>query len=211
MGLFGDPSADGLADTLKQLDRLLSAACDREERRAKLLAEGAGRGWEGVRGMLRPAVEELLQPVAAPEQPLMPRNRALLELAHTFALAAVELDALVLLLAAHVEPRYRTLFAVLADSAEQAWVTERVLLLVLGYTSARRRALRQSLAAGGRLRETGLVTFVEGPPLAATFDLAPEVRNAALALARPELFERAVVRWVEGEVRPKTGTLLVVH
>lgn len=212
MGLFGDPSADWLAETLKRLDLLLSAACDREERRAKLLTEGAGRGWEGVRGMLRPAVADLLQPSASSEPPLLSTRGPLADLAQTFSLAAVELDALVLLLAAHVEPRYRTLCAVLADSADQAWVTERVMLAVLGDSPARRQALQESLGPGGRLRETGLVTCSDGqPPLAATYDLAVEVRHAALSLARPEFLERCVVRWVDAEARPAPHTLVVVH
>jgi len=53
-------------------------------------------------------------------------------------LSSLERAVLLLLLAPHVEPRYRTLYGVLQDALSECWPTERLLLTVLGRTPERR-------------------------------------------------------------------------
>ncbi len=203
-----------LGTLFERLDRVITAACDREERRANLLANGGGRGWDGVRGMLEATLTTLLEPpdttttlhiVETPEGPLA-------RLANAFRLSPLELDVLLVLLAPHVEPRYRVLYGVLGDAAEQPWVTERVLLSLLGATRDARRVLLQTIAENGRLRESGLVNVTRGqPPLAATLDLATDVRHVLLELGAPTSVEGAALEWHAGEQSPMVGQLLVVH
>lgn len=211
-------AGEWINDLFGRLDRALLGACDREERRAGLLAEGSGRGWDGVRNLLRPSVGALLRqtgdsagagPHGIAVAPLPPPLR---RLQVAFSLAPVELDALVVLLAPHVEPRYRVLYGVLGDTTGEPWVTERVLLAVLGAAPADRHALVDSLAPSGRLRDTGLVTVATGqPPLAAAVDLAPEIRAALLGLTRPPAVEVIPLHWREGGAAPRPGQVFVVH
>src|SRR5690606_31574935 len=101
---------------------------------------------------------------------------------------------------------------VLGEATDQPWVTERVLLSLFGVTRQTRRALLQTLAEGGRLRESGLVTLTRGHgPLASTFDLAPDVRHVLLELEPPTSWEGVTLDWCAGEQSPPRGHLLVVH
>lgn len=179
-------------DAFAHLDRALLAACDHEERRAALLAAGGAAGWEGVRNLARPPVAELLHSEEKPPPIPLPGHDAppaLLRLAEAFALSSLELTVLLLVLAPHVEPRYRTLYGVLQDAMAEPWATERLLLTVLGRTPARRRELLETLAPCGQLRETGLITLSDGqPPGWAMVDSVPAGSRALhprLSLSRP--------------------------
>src|SRR5690606_25102179 len=99
----------------------------------------------------------LLEPADVTAAPPIVENPegALLRLAEAFRLSTLELDVLTVLLAPNVEPRYRVLYGVLGEATDQPWVTERVLLSLFGVTRQTRRALLQTLAEGGRLRESG--------------------------------------------------------
>ena len=202
-------------DAFANLDRTLLAACDHEERRAALLVAGGALGWEGVRNLARPAVADLLYSGDAPPPLPLPEHDAppaLLGLAEAFALSPLELAVLLVVLAPHVEPRYRTLYGVLQDAMAEPWVTERLLLTVLGRTPARRRELLETLAPSGRLRETGLVTLGDGqPPLSATVDLPAEIRSALLGLGRPAALDVIPLTWFAGEAPVPAPVALVVY
>jgi hypothetical protein len=201
-------------DAFAQLDLALLAACDHEERRAALLAAGGAPGWEGVRNLARPAVADLLY--SGDDTPPLPlpghgSPPALLRLAEAFALSPLELSVLLLVLAPHVEPRYRTLYGVLQDAMAEHWATERLLFTVLGRTPTRRRELLETLAPCGRLRETGLVTFSEGqPPLSASVDLPAEIRSALLGLPPPTTLDVIPLVWFEGEAPGPAPAVLAV-
>jgi AAA+ superfamily predicted ATPase len=203
-------------DAFAHLDRALLAACDHEERRAALLAAGGAVGWEGVRNLARPAVADLLYSDCIQEPPPLPQPGpaappALLRLADAFALSPLELAVLLLVLAPHVEPRYRTLYGVLQDAMSEPWATERLLLAVLGRTPDRRRELLETLAPSGRLRETGLVTLGEGqPPLSAAIDLPVEIRGALLDLPPPTALDVIPLAWFEGEAPEPAPAVLAV-
>jgi hypothetical protein len=197
-----------------QLDLALLAACDHEEQRAALLAAGGASGWEGVRNLVRPAVSDLL--FSAPQPPPIPEAgdgapEALGHLTTAFGLSPLESAVLLLVLAPHVEPRYRTLYGVLQDALSEPWPTERLLLTVLGRTPARRRRLLETLAPSGRLRDSGLVTLgVAASPLAAPVDLPVDVRGALLGLPPPATFDGLPLTWHPGPPPGKEPALLVI-
>ena len=175
-----------LIEALGRLDDWLIEVTLREERRAGKLVAGESSGWAGVRALARPGFAELaLDPASAAQPDLIPDGEHALGRARAvLGLEAPLAEALLVLLAPHLEPRYRALYAVLQDDQQALGATERLLLCVLGRTSARRLMLYEGLAETGRLVGSGLVVPLGGTygPLARPFDLAPEVRAALLGL-----------------------------
>lgn len=187
-----------LSDALGRLDAWLVEVCAREERRAQRLASEAG-GWKAVQAMARPTAAELAFD-EAPSAALLPAGEHPLRAAvDVFGLSDAEGEALLVLASPHLEPRYRSLYAVLQDDLHQRWCTERLLLTVLGRTPERRRALTFGLSDAGRLTSAGLVVAQAGAhaPLDRGLDLAPDVRGALLGQPLPTslggaAFERAL-------------------
>jgi AAA+ superfamily predicted ATPase len=176
-----------LSEALARLDAWLVEVCAREEARARRLAPGGAGGWSAVQAMARPPAAELALDDEPPPALIPEGDHALTRARDGLALSAAETEALLVLLAPHVEPRYRALYGVLQDNLQQPWTTEQLVLSVLGRSPDRRRALLASLAEEGRLVGAGFVTAQPGaqPPLARGLDLAPEVRDALLGLPAP--------------------------
>lgn len=195
-----------LAEALGRLDALLIRVCHLEELRAERLRGDKETGWEAVRQTVRAPTTELAFSADLPETPLLgpaapppfARARA------AFGLTQVEEEVLLLLLAAHLEPRYPRLFAVLQDDTAQGWLLERLLLTVLGRTPARAERLLATLSESGSLAGGGLVRPHSGafPPMARPVDLAPEVREALLELPRPTVLDGLPLEWYGGPSAP---------
>jgi len=186
-----------LTEALLRLDAWLAEVCTREEARAKRLSPAQGTGWSAVRAMAQPTAASLaFDDTPAPE--LVPEGDHPLSAARAaLHLETVEAEALLVLLAPHVEPRYRALYGVLQDNLQQPWATEQLLLTVLGRSLERRRTLLASLGDDGRLVGAGLVVPQPGShaPLGRALDLAPEVCAALLGLEAPRsLFGVPVTR-----------------
>jgi AAA+ superfamily predicted ATPase len=175
-----------LADALSALDTRLLAVCDEEERRAALLAGDGRAGWDGVRNLARPATPTLLHvrggPGAQSGGLVPPGHPAFDRLAADAGLSGLERDILLVLVAAHVEPRYQALYAVLQDDAGQGRPTERLLFAVLGTTQDRRGELAASQSAAAPLLRSGMVRRLPGsyPPLGRPLELAEEMVAALL-------------------------------
>ncbi len=205
--------AGGLSDALRRLDVLLARVCDAEEARAKRLYT-VEKGWDSLRASLLPAAGLLAFDSAVPEAPLAPPGTmpALTRLVDAIGLAAIEADALVVLIAPVLEPRYGKLYAVLQDDPSTSLVTERLLFTVLGRTPARATALACALATDGRLTAPGLVrssagTFAaRGRPV----ELASDVRDALLGLPRPARISGLEVEWRAGSDSPLSAPVQVV-
>lgn len=208
------------AETLGRLDTLLVQICHLEEARASKLRGEEEGGWDAVRTTVRAPVSELAFTASLPEAPLLGTSPPLpfARLRASLRLEAVEEEALLLLLAAHLEPRYPRLFAVLQDDTAQGWNVERLLVTVLGRTPARLQRLLASLTesgllVGGGLLQTGLGAF---PPMLRPVDLAPEVRDALLELPRPSVWGDMPLEWHGAEPprlpeRGASGSFAVVH
>src|SRR5262249_42927147 len=106
----------GLADALRRLDALLARVCDVEETRAQRLYS-IDRGWDSLRATLAPVASELAFDERVPESPLCPEHGlpALVRYREAIGLAPLEADALFVLLAPYLEPRYAKLYLVLQD------------------------------------------------------------------------------------------------
>ncbi|HSR97010.1 MAG TPA: ATP-binding protein [Kofleriaceae bacterium] len=190
-----------LADALRRLDALLARVCDAEEQRARRLYT-VERGWDSLRATLEPAAGELAFDARLPEAPLCPAYGppALLRYRDAIGLSAVETDALFVLLAPYLEPRYSKLYLVLQDDVPGSLIAERVLFTILGRTPARAAALVEALAEDGRLVATGLVAPAPGmyAPRARPIDLAPDVRDALLGVSRPRSVAGVGLAWGAG-------------
>ncbi|RYZ43624.1 MAG: AAA family ATPase [Myxococcaceae bacterium] len=207
-------------ETLQRLDALLVQVCDLEEARASKLRGEEEGGWDAVRATVRTPSAELAFSTTLAETPLLGVSPPLpfARLRASLRLEAVEEEALLVLLAAHLEPRYARLFAVLQDDTAQGWNVERLLFTVLGRTPARSQRLWASLTesgllVGGGLLQTGLGAF---PPLLRPVDLAPEVREALLELPRPCVLGDMGLEWHGAEpLHPPapraSGSFAVVH
>src|SRR6266851_1236012 len=105
--------ASGLADGLRRLDVLLARVCDAEETRAKRLYTRE-RGWESLRATLGPIASELAFDGRVPEAPLCPELGLppLVRYREAIGLTGLETDALFVLLAPYLEPRYTKLYLV---------------------------------------------------------------------------------------------------
>jgi DNA polymerase III delta prime subunit len=187
-----------VAEALRALDARLAQVCDVEEARAQRMS-GAERGWDSLRAALAPPAAELAYAPALDEAALCPAHgpSALVRARRELGLDALELDALVILLAPHVEPRYARVYTALQDDGSHGLVVERLLYLVLGRSPARARRLAASLAEGGRLVESGLVSVAAGayPANGRPIDLAPDVRDAILDLPPPRLVAGIELAW----------------
>ncbi len=195
-----------LAEALDRLDRWLVRVCDAEEERAKRLVSDVDGGWDGVRALLRPAAPELA--LSEAPEPLVPAgDHPIDRIVAAFRLEPAPREALLVLVAAHVEPRYQSVYGVLQDDLAQRWCTERLLLTILGQTTERRRTLRAALRADGALRGSGLLVepAPSSGPLGRTFDLAPEVRDAILGLDPPVAVHGATLEHVEGASEAPAG------
>lgn len=203
-----------LTAALSRLDDRLLRACDAEQRRVTLLAGDGRPGWDGVRNLLRPTVDELA-PRDDDGAPLVPAGHPVLDRLRRGLLDDVDCEVLLLLLAPHVEPRYQSVYAVLHDDLEERRATERVALLGLGTTPERRDAVRTALGSGGALVRAGFVRRVPGahPPLGRPLELAEEVVDALLGDRRPPV-PGAVHAGVAHGTAPRADGLpgvLVVH
>jgi hypothetical protein len=201
-----------LASALRRLDALLLGVCDAEEARAKRLFTDA-QGWDALRGTLRATAGELAFDPAVPEQPLaLPGELPALTAAAVLGLSQVEADALIVLIAPHVEHRYAKLYAVLQDEPANLAVTERLLIIVLGRSPARAAALAASLAPDGKLVATGIVQRAAGAyaSQAQPIELAADVRGALLGLPRPAVIAGLDVAWRTGADEPEQPPVQVV-
>jgi len=200
----------GLADGLRRLDALLARVCDAEEARAKRLYT-AERGWDSLRGTLEPPASELAFDARVPETPLCPETGlpALVRYRDAIGLTALEADALFVLLAPYIEPRYGKLYLVLQDELPSGLVAERLLFTVLGRSPARAAALAAALADDGRLVATGLVIQPTGSfaPRTRPIDLVPDVRDALLGVPRPGCIGPLEVTWRHGDGELREGAV----
>jgi hypothetical protein len=195
---------DPIAAALVRLDERLLAACDEEEARARLLAGDGQPGWDGVRNLARPAAHDLLERGNADRgEALYESGHPVLDRLRRAGLDGMACDVMVVLLAAHIEPRYQSLYAVLQDDLQQRRATQRLLGVVLATTAGRRRALAATLSPGGPLVRSGFVLRIAGhyPPLARPFDLADEVVDALLGDPEPGVPGALRQRW-----RPPAST-----
>jgi hypothetical protein len=203
----------GLTDGLRRLDALLAGVCDAEERRARRLYTRE-KGWDSLRATLLPPAWELAFDAAVPEAPLCPEHGppALVRYREAMGLEPVEVDALFLLLAPYLEPRYAKLYPVLQDDTSGPLVTERLLFTVLGRTPRRAGALCAALAEDGRLISTGLLVQPAGTfaPRARPVDLAPDVRDALLGVPRPATVAGVDIAWRAGHGDSEPGSVLAV-
>lgn len=162
---------DVLRRALDALDELLLAACDREEARAALLAGDGSPGWEGVRNLVRPSFDRLNPDPGSRRARLLPSapEHPLHRLAAAIGLDEADLDVLVLLAAPHLEPRYRSVYAVLQDDLAQPVVTQQLVRTVLG--------AEDRIASGSPLVRVGLIRIADGdlPPLGRTVHLSDDL------------------------------------
>jgi hypothetical protein len=193
-----------LHEALRRLDRWLLWVCDAEEQRAQLLAGDGKSGWEGVRNLIRPEAARLLFVDTPDEFPLLPAgDHAWQRLGKALALEPCELEALLVILAAYLEPRYQALYAVLQDNLQQNRPTERLLLAVLGRTPQRWRTLSATLGAAGRLSRSGFIQRDSGsfPPLGRPLGLPEEVVAVLCGATTPPVPGAVAQHWAVG-----TGT-----
>lgn len=166
-----------LTAALERLDGRLLAVCDAEERRAALLAGDGRGGWDGVKNLARPSLTALSGSVDMTEPLLSDDSHPLNDIKETLRLEDCEIEAVLVVFAGFLEPRYQSLYAVLQDDLRQNRPTERLLLTVAGGTAARRARLHDSLSRGGRLGRSGLITTDPGsfPPLGRPLSLPDDV------------------------------------
>ena len=207
-----------LAEALASLDRALVSACTAEEVRARLLAGpphtgGGGSGWDGVRRLAIPTVAELgaAHRARSGDLPLL-LTAELDRIRSALSLDACEAEALLVLLAAELDPRYASLYAVLQDDLGQPRPTDYLLMVVLAPTAERRAVLRRSLAPGGRLRASALMQPVgtDHPPLRTPWALAPDVRTALLGDGDVAINTATRCRWFGGPAVSCDATVRVI-
>ena len=107
-------------------------------------------------------------------------------LARRFALSPVEQDALLLVLAPEIEPRFERIVGYLHDDLTRRRVSTGLALQVLARDDAGQLALRRSLAGGGRLVREGLLRRIEAEP-------------GTTALASPLAVSERVVEFLHGD------------
>jgi hypothetical protein len=187
-----------LAAALRALDARLAQVCDVEEARAQRMSV-ADRGWDSLRAALDADASELAYSKHLSEAPLCPSHGPieLLRARKELGLDALDLDALLVLLAPHVEPRYARIYAALQDEAAHGLIVERLLFLVLGRSPSRARGLATTLSESGRLAETGLVAVAAGtyPAMARPIELATDLRDAILGLPPPRVLAGVELVW----------------
>jgi len=179
-----------LTEAFARLDRWLEQVCEREDERSRKMSQPGATGWSAVQAMLAPPVSEVAF-FGAPAPDLLPSGEhPLLRARDALALPPASAEALLVLLAPHVDPRYRAVFAVMQDNLQQTWCTERLLLAVLGRSPERRRDLQGDLSESGRLLGAGFALAAPGvhAPMERPIDLVAEVRGALLDLPFPLRF-----------------------
>ncbi len=204
-----------LSEALRRLDQWLLQVCDEEERRAQLLAGDGSSGWAGVRNLARPEVARLAFAERPMDIEILPAgDHAIHRIGRALGLEACEREALLLILAAHVEPRYQSLYAVLQDDLTERRPTERVVMTVLGREPHRRRLLTESLSAAGRLVLGGVLLREPGvfAPLACPLRLPDDMLSALLGSEAPAIAGAVSQDWHEGEGGlGSTQTWQVIH
>ena len=168
--------------------------------------------------MLKPGTAELAYSVHFEPPRLLtdPLPTAFASARAVFGLQQVEEEILLLLLAAHLEPRYGRLYGVLQDDTAHGSTLERLLLTALGRTPGRARAILTTLAESGTLAGAGLVKFQPGhySPMGRPVELAPEVRDALLELPLPTSLGEVEIEWIDSTSQDEAFTetpLVVVH
>src|SRR5262249_26016158 len=99
-----------LTEALSRLDAWLGEVCGREDARARRLARAGGSGWAAVQAMARPSSAELAFDDAPPPDLLPGGDHSLIAAREAFHLSSAEAEALLVLAAMHLEPRYRSLY-----------------------------------------------------------------------------------------------------
>ncbi|WP_298460236.1 ATP-binding protein [uncultured Cellulomonas sp.] len=196
-----------LADALGRLDARLLRACELEEHRSTLLAGDGRPGWAGVRNLAAPTVDDLVPSGPVPDA-LVPGGHPVLDRLRATVLDDVGCDALLVLLAPHVEPRYASLYAVLQDDLDEHRPTERLLMLVLDGADPGRGRVRAALSPGAALLRSGLVRPVPGwfRPLARPLDLPDDVVEALLGAPHPAVPGALRTRWTRGAATGATAS-----
>ncbi|MFO1026450.1 MAG: ATP-binding protein [Acetobacteraceae bacterium] len=206
-----------LTEALRRLDERLLAVCDAEERRAAKLTGDGRTGWDGVRNMIRPTVDDLLNTGSSFEERLLPDEpHALHRIGAELKLDACEAEALVVMIAPHLEPRYQSLYAVLQDDLRQGRPTERLLLGVAGGTVERRQRLKASLAPGGLLCRSGILIADSGSaaPLGRSFAMSDDTAAVLTGVAVPQIAGALRQTLLPGAAEPGTeqaAACLVLH
>jgi AAA+ superfamily predicted ATPase len=206
-----------LTEALRRLDARLLAVCDAEERRAGKLAGDGRAGWDGVRNLIRPSVDDLLDSGSRFDDRLLPESpHPLHRIASVLKLDVCEAEALIVMIAPHLEPRYQSLYAVLQDDLRQGRPTERLLLSVAGGTAERRQWLKASLAPGGALCRSGLLVPDSGSaaPLGRPFALADDMAAVLTGVATPRLAGALRQTLLPGSAEPgaeQDAACLVLH
>src|SRR5260221_2576083 len=204
-----------LTEALSRLDTRLLAVCDAEERRAVLLAGDGRSGWDGVRNLVRPSAAALTGNIDVTE--LLPDEpHPLHQIGSTLQLEDYEIEALLVVLAGFLEPRYQSLYAVLQDDLRQSRPTERLLLAVAGGNDLRRRLLRDSLSRSGRLGRSGLITAEVGnfPPLGRPFSMPDDVVAVLTGITIPGIAGAASQRLLSSRaasVGETDSSCLILH
>ena len=208
-------SADYLQEALQRLDHWLLLICDEEERRARLLAGDGTGGWDGVRNLVRPETAQLAFFSKPVEAGLLPSgNHVFDRIGRVLNLHPCEVEALLVVFAAHLEPRYQSLYAVLQDNLNQPRPTERLLLTVLGRVPDHRVILSASLAPAGRLMRSGFLQAETGsyPPLGRPFLLADEVVAVIQGAESPQLPGALSQKWIRGSgTQPNVNRRQVIY
>lgn len=206
---------ESLIEALSRLDTWLLKVCDAEEQRALALAGDGSVSWAGVRNLVRPTMTSLIY-LDPPESPdlIPPGDHPLHRLAEAFTLQPCEAEALLVVLAAYIEPRYQALYAVLHDNLQQPHPTHRLLLSILGREPERRRLLDGSLRASGRLIRSGLLRRESDshPPLGAPLSLPDDLLAILQGDDAPPLEHAHRQRWSWGTgTEPHANDWQVIH
>ncbi len=206
-----------LTDALRRLDARLLAVVDQQERRARMLVADGVDGWDGVRNLILPPVEELTGPGGGDAPLISTEPSPLRRFGQRLGLAEVELEALLLTLAGHLEPRYQTVYGLLQDAPTQSRPTERLLYAALARDPSRHAVLAESLGPEGRLTRSGAVAAITEPhpPLGRAFDLPVDLVAGLLGANRPPVPGAAGQSWHRGTAAPARAEahppLVIVH
>jgi MoxR-like ATPase len=206
-----------LSEALRRLDARLLAVCDAEERRASMLAGDGRGGWDGVRNLARPSTAELLGSGDNFTETLLPANsHPLHRIGAALGLDVCELEAMIIVLAAYLEPRYQSLYAVLQDDLRQSRPTERLLLTLAGGTRARRSLLHESLSRSGALGRSGLIVGDNGSfaPLGRPLTMPDDMVAALTGIAAPGIagaVRQSLLHGRAAATAEQTASCLVLH
>jgi hypothetical protein len=168
---------------LRGLDARLQHVCRAEEARAARLLGPGGAGWEGVRSLLTTPLDALLYDEDRVPPPLV-EDGPLRGVADALGLPPIAADLLLVLLAPHVDTRYRTVLGVIQDLATPGHVNERGLVAVLGRSPAGWSQLQALLAPASPLVVGGIISSPAADvPLARPWELARDLVACAVGVA----------------------------